>query len=298
MDVDLSTDLDALLPLVAPLLSGHSDVAIGTPPGAAVARVRPRPQARGHLAAATTCCSTPTLRTGFSDAQCGFKAVRADVAAALLPLVEDDGVVLRHRAARARRAQRAAHPRGARRLGRRPRQHGWRSSQTATDDLRGVLRLGRGLRTGALPIAELRAAFGRSDRSHGGLLQQVLRFAAVGVASTVAYAVLFVLLHPSLGGQGANAVALSLTAVANTAANRRFTFEVRGRTGVARHQLQGLAVFGAALAITAGALALVHLVTTSPGRGLELTALVLANLLATALRFVALRGWVFRKATS
>ena len=30
MDVDLSTDLDALLPLVAPLLSGHSDLAIGS----------------------------------------------------------------------------------------------------------------------------------------------------------------------------------------------------------------------------------------------------------------------------
>ena len=30
MDVDLSTDLNALLPLVAPLVSGHSDVAIGT----------------------------------------------------------------------------------------------------------------------------------------------------------------------------------------------------------------------------------------------------------------------------
>src|SRR5438309_10279695 len=29
MDVDLSTDLDAALPLVAPLISGHSDVAIG-----------------------------------------------------------------------------------------------------------------------------------------------------------------------------------------------------------------------------------------------------------------------------
>src|SRR3954452_12010979 len=30
MDVALSTDLDALLPLVAPLISGHSDVAIGS----------------------------------------------------------------------------------------------------------------------------------------------------------------------------------------------------------------------------------------------------------------------------
>ena len=44
MDVDLSTDLAALLPLVAPLLSGHSDLAIGTrlsPVGAG----RPRPEA-------------------------------------------------------------------------------------------------------------------------------------------------------------------------------------------------------------------------------------------------------------
>jgi glycosyltransferase involved in cell wall biosynthesis len=30
MDVDLSTDLRALLPLVAPLISGHSDIAIGS----------------------------------------------------------------------------------------------------------------------------------------------------------------------------------------------------------------------------------------------------------------------------
>src|SRR5207248_6005551 len=32
-----------------------------------------------------------TVHNGFSDAQCGFKAVRTDVARALLPLVEDDG---------------------------------------------------------------------------------------------------------------------------------------------------------------------------------------------------------------
>ena len=49
MDVDLSTDLEALLPLLAPLLSGHSDVAIGTRLTRGVAR-RPRAQARAHLA--------------------------------------------------------------------------------------------------------------------------------------------------------------------------------------------------------------------------------------------------------
>ena len=49
MDVDLSTDLAALLPLVAPLLSGHSDLAIGTRLARGVARGA-RPEARAHLA--------------------------------------------------------------------------------------------------------------------------------------------------------------------------------------------------------------------------------------------------------
>ena len=49
MDVDLSTDLRALPPLVSALVSGHSEVAIGTrlAPGS---RVIARPQARVHLA--------------------------------------------------------------------------------------------------------------------------------------------------------------------------------------------------------------------------------------------------------
>ena len=53
MDVDLSTDLDALLPLVAPLVSGHSDVAIGSRLAAGRAG-GPGRQARGHLRGATT----------------------------------------------------------------------------------------------------------------------------------------------------------------------------------------------------------------------------------------------------
>ena len=40
MDVDLSTDLNALLPLVAPLVSGHSDLAIGTRLGLGATVVR------------------------------------------------------------------------------------------------------------------------------------------------------------------------------------------------------------------------------------------------------------------
>ena len=89
MDVDLSTNLESFLPLVAPILSGHSELAIGTRL-ANQAHVRRRVKrellSRGYNALIHT-----GFRADFSDAQCGFKAVRADVAQRLLPLVEDDG---------------------------------------------------------------------------------------------------------------------------------------------------------------------------------------------------------------
>lgn len=89
MDVDLSTDLRALLPLVAPLFSGHSQVAIGTrlAPGAHVTRGR----RRAIISRAYNLLLQGALRARFSDAQCGFKAVRADAAAQLLPSVRDQG---------------------------------------------------------------------------------------------------------------------------------------------------------------------------------------------------------------
>lgn len=81
--------------------------------------------------------------------------------------------------------------------------------------------------------------------------------------------------------------------MANTAVNRRFTFGITGQAKAGRHQLQGLVVFGLGLALTSGALGLLHAVHSAPRAGLEVTVLVLANLAATVLRFVLLRGWVF-----
>ncbi len=83
MDVDLSTSLDALLPLLAPLVSGHSDVAIGSrlAHGARVVRGPKREViSRGY-----NLLLHALLGSGFSDAQCGFKAMRAEVARVLLP---------------------------------------------------------------------------------------------------------------------------------------------------------------------------------------------------------------------
>jgi glycosyltransferase involved in cell wall biosynthesis len=87
MDVDLSTDLHALLPLVAPLLSGHSDLAIGT-------RLAPTARVtRGLERELVSRCYNRILRLAlrvkFSNAQCGFKAIRAERARELLALVED-----------------------------------------------------------------------------------------------------------------------------------------------------------------------------------------------------------------
>ncbi|WP_255605450.1 bifunctional glycosyltransferase family 2/GtrA family protein [Mycolicibacterium xanthum] len=292
MDVDLSTDLAALAPLVAPLISGHSDLAIGTRLGRG-ARVRRGPK-REIISRCYNMILKSTLAAGFSDAQCGFKAIRADVAARLLPHVEDTGwffdtelLVL---------AQRSGL-----RIAEVP--VDWVDDPdsrvdivaTAAADLKGIARLLRGFATGAIPVQSIAAQLGspRTSAAPGSLLRQAVRFAAVGVASTVVYVVLFTLMQQWAGPQPANFIALALTAIGNTAANRRFTFGVAGRAHLGRHHTEGLVVFGVALSITSGALWLLHLVVPAPHHVTELGVLVVANLIATALRFVLLRGWVF-----
>jgi putative flippase GtrA len=121
---------------------------------------------------------------------------------------------------------------------------------------------------------------------------QVLRFATIGVGSTLAYFGLYAALRTGIGAQPSNAAALLTTAIANTAANRRFTFAVRGTDRVVRDQLGGLVAFGVALALTSGSLALVHALAADPSRMQELTVLAGSNVLATVLRFVLLRAWV------
>lgn len=291
MDVDLSTDLAALAPLVAPLISGHSDLAIGTRLGRG-ARVVRGPK-REIISRCYNLILKGTLAAGFSDAQCGFKAVRADVAHRLLPHITDTGwffdtelLVL------------------AERTGLRIHEVpvDWVDDPdsrvdivaTATADLKGIARLLRGFAKGSIPVQILAAQLGARDAAApGSLLRQTVRFASVGIASTIAYLLLFMALHGMVGAQAANLIALLVTAIGNTAANRRFTFGVAGTKRVARHHFEGLIVFGIALAITSGSLALLHHFAPEPGRYVDATVLVVANLLATAARFVLLRGWVF-----
>jgi putative flippase GtrA len=294
MDVDLSTDLNALLPLVAPLLSGHSDVAIGTRL-ARGARVIRGPK-REIISRCYNLLLHATLGTRFSDAQCGFKAIRADAARELLPLTEDTGwffdtelLVL------AERAGLRIHEVPV----------DWiddpdsrvNVAGTALADLRGIARLGTGLARGAIQVPALRSPELRSAAAspvQHRLTGQLARFILVGVASTAAYVLLYLLLRGVLPAQAANAISLLLTAVANTAVNRRVTFGIRGRQHAARHQVRGLIAFGIGLALTSAALAALHASVAQPGRAAELTVLVAANLTATLVRFILYRGWVFR----
>jgi glycosyltransferase involved in cell wall biosynthesis len=86
-DVDLSTDLAALFPLVASVLSGHADIAVGSRllPGSRTTR-----GAKRELISRTyNRLLHLLLGARFRDAQCGFKALRRDVADVLLAEVDD-----------------------------------------------------------------------------------------------------------------------------------------------------------------------------------------------------------------
>src|SRR5437879_4983965 len=261
-DSDLSTDLDALLPLVAPLVTGHSDVAIGTrlAPGSRVVR-GPKREA---ISRTYNLILKTTLHSGFSDAQCGFKAMRADVGRTLLPLVEDDSwffdtelLVL-------------AEDNGLR-IHEVP--VDWvddpgttvHIARTARDDLLGVWRMLRRRASGAAYVAaDLRPPAAVTDVS---LLGQPVRFASIGAVSTVAFAALFWLLSSVASAVVADVVALGACALANTAANRRLTFALRGRAGRRRHYSAGMALSLLPLAATLATLAVVH------GTGAQLVAL-------------------------
>jgi putative flippase GtrA len=122
--------------------------------------------------------------------------------------------------------------------------------------------------------------------------REVISFATIGVLSTAAYATLFLALRPAAGPFVANALALAITAVGNTAANRRITFGVRGRRSMLRDQLGGIVALALALLITTGAAALLSLLVPSADRWLELAVLLAANATATLTRFLVLRTWI------
>ncbi len=279
MDVDLSTSLDALLPLVAPLLSGQRDVMIGSrlARGAEVVRGPKRELiSRGYNMVLKL-----TLLGRFSDAQCGFKAVRRDAAERLLPFVEDNAWFFDTELL-------VTAERLGLRIGEVP-VH-WVDDPdsrgdivaTATDDLRGVWRMLRHRPPGLRPV-----------RSGEVTADQLLRFGGVGVVSTLGYLFLFIAWRPVLGPLWANAVAMALATLFNTVVHRELA---RGSDGQSRRgRLLAVAggLYGVSLVLTTLALVLTHWL--APGALLpELVAITVANVVAAVIRFAALRSWIFR----
>lgn len=265
MDVDLSTDLAGLLPLVAPLLSGHSELAIGTrlAGGSRVTR-----GAKRELISRTyNRLLRTTLNAHFSDAQCGFKAVRTDVARRLLPQVKDQ--------------------------------------EWFFDTELLILAQRQGLRIHEVPVdwiddPDSRVAIvSTALKDLRGMARlawesNVMRFVMVGVLSTIAYALIFLALRGALGAGWANFAALAVTAFANTAANRRFTFGVTGRQQIFRQYAMAMGVFALTLLLTSGALWALHGLAPNASHAIELLVLTVANVAATLTRYVALRFHIFQ----
>jgi putative flippase GtrA len=296
MDVDLSTGLDALLPLVASLVDGHSDIAIGSrlAPGARTVRGPKRELiSRGYNALIRL-----THGARFSDAQCGFKAARGDVIRPLLERIEDDGwffdtellLLAEHNGLRVHEVPVDWVENTDSRVHLR---------QTATDDVRGLLRVARAKVSGAAKVAGLP---GRPEpRSihpdaitagpSGGTAWQVVSFGVIGVLCTVAALLLYLVFRTWWPPLAANLAAQAMTALLNTEANRRFTFPGGGKSS-GRVHLQGLLLFAGYYALTSGALLTLDAVVAHPTRLLELAVLLGASAVGTVLRFVVLRSWV------
>jgi len=276
-DVDLSTDLAALEPLVDAVMSGEGDIAIGSRL-AAGSRVT-RGAKRELVSRSYNNIIQAVTRAGFSDAQCGFKALRADVARALLPEVENENwffdtellLLAEHHGLRIAEVPVEWVDDPASTVDIR---------QTALEDLRGLVRLTRRL-------------FGLKAPAAPRLQRQVASFAGVGMLTTVLHVVLFVVLRSSVGSLWANAVALAIATPVNTALNRVATFRVSGRRRLARDHAQAAVIFLAGLAATSLALWVFDRMWPDRAALVGVTAVLVANASVTVGRFLLLRAWVF-----
>jgi putative flippase GtrA len=290
MDVDLSTSLTGLMPLVASVLSGHGDIAVGTrlARGSRVVRGAKREL----ISRAYSLLVRMSQRSRISDFQCGFKALRRECALKLLPLVDDDAWFFDTELLVT-----------AERLGMRVSEIPveWvddpdsrvRIVSTAWDDLKGLWRISHGhalrralrLRHAGGPTAEVATA------------DQLMSFAGVGMLSTLSYLLLFALGFKQFGALVSNALALAFCTLVNTALHRSLARE-RTDGGVAQaRRPHFLATTGVLYAVsligTTVALLAVYALGT-PSLGAALLAVTLANGAASLVRFSLLRGWAFR----
>ena len=291
MDADLSTGLDGFLPLIAPLVSGHSQLSIGSriDPGARVLRGAKRE----FISRSYNLLLRGALRCGFSDAQCGFKAMRRDAVEPVMDQVEDqhwffDTELLLQAERQGLRIHEVPvdwidDPDSRVNIG-----------GAMRDDLHGVWRLTRQrwFDSSSRDESPLRQSDADAFDQHG----ELARYASVGIASTIACLTLFFIFRSWLGIFGANVAATALTTAVNTFAHARFTFRRRAQ-GRARYAvITGSCSFAVAIGLTSATLAFTYLIgRTSPAA--EAVAIIVGMVAASCVRFVLLREWAFRSHT-
>ncbi len=275
-DVDLSTGLDALLPLVAPLVSGHSDLSIGSrlAPGSRVTR-GPR---REMISRSYNRFLRTVFATKVRDAQCGFKAIRADVAARLLPQVDDDGwffdtellLLAEHNGLRIHEVP-----------------VDWVDDpdsrvsvlSTALGDLAGSARMIRTFATGG---GRVDMGSARREDLREDLGGRLVSFAAIGAVSTAVSLLIFLALRPHLGALWSNAAALGATFGANAWAHARYTLDRRHvRWGPA------VAILSAGLALSTTSL--IGVAALGGGPLAEVTVVLAAWMATSVVRLLSLR---------
>lgn len=284
MDADLSTGLDALLPLVAPLMTGHSDLAIGN------RLSRTSTVARGPKRELISRIYNLMIQiffsVRFSDAQCGFKAVRTDIAKIIVPNVKNNSwffdtellLLAEHNGLRIQEIS-----------------VDWTDDpdsrvhirSTVIEDIRGLCRVGitflRG--RGAIELGDLYRRPPTYD-----LRRQLVSFAKIGVLSTVFCATLFVgclqVMHPVV----ANLLVLILVTPINFWLNRRLTFGHRTRSDRRERYVTSGVVFLGLVVISTIFLSL----TVGSGHLVSLVVAVSCWTASSAVRFALLRNWVFK----
>ncbi len=294
MDVDLSTSLSALLPLVGSVLSGHSDLAVGTrlARGSRVVRGPKRElisRAYNHIVQLS-------LRSQVSDFQCGFKAIRREQALQILPLVGDNEwffdteLIVTAERLGVRIAETPVE---------------WTDDpdssvdivHTALDDLRGIWRLARDRHLARARARALAQVPTSGSGQNPATADQLLSFAGVGMVSTMSYLVLFAAGWPAFGPWRANAAALAFCTLVNTALHRSLARRSPGGVRRASGQPSFVTViavlYGVSLVATTGAIAMANAVAGPSLLG-DAVAASVASGAAALLRFSLLRSWAFR----
>ena len=274
-DIDLSFGLNGFLPLVSALLTGHSDVAIGSRVNltSRVARI-PKREVISHiynllLRVATEC--------GFSEAQSGFKAARAEVARELAPRV---------------RAQKWFFDTEMLLLAE---QEGLRIHEVAVDyvdDLDSRVNVRATGNENLLGLTRLTTERLRR-RPSGRPAAALACYLLLGVATIVLHAGLFLAMDGSQGAVAANALALSVATVVGTLVTRVVVFGRTNRVRWLRDGSQARVFFAAALVATSLAIGAIDAASDSP-RAAAVIIIVVIDLVALVARSALAWAWIFQ----